>query len=170
MLTASTQKIRRKCHYRSLTKAWQEYTHLIMTRWWSARVRIWRIERILLDKGSGSSIMFSNYFKRMKLPHDAIIANIREVYGFGGSHYSLVGRVPLDITLIGKVIIVYLLLMDCNSPYHAILGRYCTIPMEVVSSWRYQCTKFPYLVRIAKVSNNQWGAHHANENSLSNQD
>lgn len=69
---------------------------------------------LLIDEGSKSNIMFSNCFEKMKLPQDVITTNTGDVYGFEGNKSNPVGRVPLDVTLMAKVLTVDFVLMDCN--------------------------------------------------------
>lgn len=63
----------------------------------------------------------------------------------------------------GKVLIVDFLVMECKFPYNVILGRDWMISIEVITSTRFQCIKFPHNDRIAKVRKNQWQVHSVNE-------
>lgn len=86
------------------------------------QVRIWRIERVLIDEGRGSNILFSNCFERMKLPQDVINADTGDLYGFDGHKSNPVGCALLNVMINGKSLTVEFLLMDCKSPYNVILG------------------------------------------------
>lgn len=47
------------------------------------------VTRILVKKGSGTSILFSNYFERMSLPQDVNILDTEDINDFdsNGSHH-----------------------------------------------------------------------------------
>lgn len=83
----------------------------------------WRIERLLVDKGSGLSILFANCFERMEVWQNHIYVELVNVYGFGGQKSDLIEHVSLDVTLIGKVITIDFLLMGYKSPYTNILRK-----------------------------------------------
>lgn len=87
----------------------------------------------------------------MLLPHDLFLKEKEEVTGFDGHKLNPKGSVILIVSLTGKHMIVDFLLMKCNSLYNGILGWDWTVPMEVTSSARFQCIKFPNQDRVLKV-------------------
>lgn len=102
----------------------------------------------------------------MGLPQDIIMSDTRDIYSFSGNKSIPLGRIPLDITVMTKSLIVDFLIVDCNSAYNEILGRDMTIPMEAIASSRYKYVKFPYMGCIEKIWSNQWGTHQANERKI----
>lgn len=84
----------------------------------AARIESWRVHRLLVDKGSGSSILFGNCFKRMELYNNHIYEEVGNVYGFDIHKSHLIERVSMDVMLIGKMLTVDFLLMICKSPYN----------------------------------------------------
>lgn len=89
----------------------------------STQVGIWRIERTLIEEVCGSNILFLNFFERIKLPQDVIIAITGDMYGFDRNKSNTISRVPQDILLTVKTFTCNFILMDLKSPYNAILGR-----------------------------------------------
>lgn len=116
----------------------------------------YKVERLLLDEGIWSTILLANYFERIELPHNHIYEYSRNVYIFDGHNNYPIGCISLDVTLIGNVLIVDLLLMGYKSMYKAILRKDWTKPMEDVVSAKFQCIKHPHKGIIAKVCSNHW--------------
>lgn len=89
-----------------------------------------------------------------------------DIYGFDRNNSSPINCVLIDVTLMGKALIVDFLLMHYKSSCNGIIERDWMIPMEAVSSSRYQCIKLLHLGSLKKVCINQWGLYVANENPL----
>lgn len=118
----------------------------------SPRVGMWII-RVQVEDGSGSSMLFSNCVKNMKLPQK-LMETPNEVFRIDGHKSHPIGCITLDIALMGKVMSIDSLLMVCQAPYNSILGTDSTPPIGVVAMAGSQCIKFPHNGRIAKVRSN----------------
>lgn len=118
---------------------------------------------MLVDEESGSNILFTNYFKHIKLLDNHIYKESRNIYGFDEHKSYPIKHVSLDITLIRKLLIVDFLLMIYKSPYNTNLRRDWMILMEVISYAQFKCIKFTHNGKLAKVCSNKWQAHSKNK-------
>lgn len=82
------------------------------------------------------------------------MSNTGNIYGSYGNKSNPIDHIPLDITIMIKSLIVDFLPMDYKSPFNIIQGKYWTIPIESITSSKYQYIKFPHMGHIAKVHNN----------------
>lgn len=57
------------------------------------QIGLCRVARIPVDERSDSSILLSNYLKRMGLPSDIVTSDTGYVYGFDYSEFNLVSRI-----------------------------------------------------------------------------
>lgn len=69
-----------------------------------------------------------------KHPHNVIVEDPGDAYGFDGHKTNPIRYVTLDITLMGKALSVDFLLVDCKSPYIAIFGRDWAMPIIFIAS------------------------------------
>lgn len=88
----------------------------------TTQVGIWSIERILVDEGSGLSILFSNCIESMKLPQDVITFDIGDMYGINANNSSTACIILLGVTVMGKGLTIDFLLMDYKYHHNTILG------------------------------------------------
>lgn len=90
----------------------------------------------------------------MSLPDALIHPLTGEVVGFNEHKLNPKGRITLVVSVMGLLMSVDFLLMNCIAPYNGILVGDRTVPMEVVSYARFQCLKFPKQGRVSKVRSN----------------
>lgn len=132
----------------------------------STHVHGYRVERLMVDKDNGPSLVFANFWAYMKLLDKLIHDVMMEVTRFNGHKPNPKGRITLIIFLMGKLMVVYFFLMNYNTLYNGILGRDWTIPMEIAISARFQCIELPTQEWVAKVRSNQMIAHNYNERAF----
>lgn len=101
------------------------------------------------------SLLYLNYWQKIKLQDDFIVKNIGEVAGFNGAPSKPYGRV-LDIELHGKVVSMEFYLMKYNSPHNGLLNHDWTNKMGVVASSICQCLETPINNKVCKVRSYQW--------------
>ncbi|GFS41537.1 hypothetical protein Acr_00g0074980 [Actinidia rufa] len=93
----------------------------------SAVIANFNVQRILVDNGSSANILFVPAFDKMKIGLDKLHPFHTPLVGFGGNMTHPLGWIKLPVTLgmephqttIWQAFIV----VDCPSPYNAILGR-----------------------------------------------
>lgn len=133
----------------------------------SATIHGYRVARLLIDEGSGISLLYANCWKLMQIDMDLIVRDTGEIAGFNGAVSIPVGRISLDVELAGKAVSIDFFLMEQTSPHNALLGRDWTGEMGIVGSTKYQCIKFPHFDQVVKVRSDQYLAHKCNEQRFS---
>ncbi|GFY87963.1 hypothetical protein Acr_05g0016020 [Actinidia rufa] len=93
----------------------------------SAVIANFNIQRILIDNGSSADILFISAFERIKIGLDKLHPFHTLLIGFGGNTTHLLGWINLPITLGTEphqtTVWQDFIVVDCPSPYNAILGR-----------------------------------------------
>ncbi|GFZ06762.1 hypothetical protein Acr_18g0009320 [Actinidia rufa] len=93
----------------------------------SAVIANFNVQRILIDNGSSADILFISAFERMKIGLDKLHPFHTPLIGFEGNTTHPLGWINLPITLGTEPhqITVWqdFIMVDCPSPYNAILGR-----------------------------------------------
>ena len=84
------------------------------------------VQRILVENGSSADILFISAFDKMKIGLDKLYPFHTLLVGFGGNTTHSLGWIKLPVTLGTKphhsTIWQNFIVMDCPSPYNAILG------------------------------------------------
>ncbi|GFZ10804.1 hypothetical protein Acr_22g0002020 [Actinidia rufa] len=124
----------------------------------SAIVANFNVQRILIDSGSSADILFISVFEKMKVGIDKLHPFHTPLIGFGGNTHPL-GWINLPITLGTELhqTIVWqdFIVVDCPSPYNAILGRPTLGRIKAITSTYHLKMKFPTLTGIGEVKGNQ---------------
>ncbi|GFS40591.1 hypothetical protein Acr_00g0069450 [Actinidia rufa] len=92
----------------------------------SAVIANFNVQRIVIDNGSSADILFISAFERMKIGQDKLHSFHTPLIGFGGNMTHPLGWINLPITLGTEphqtTIWQDFIVVDCPSPYNAILG------------------------------------------------
>ncbi|GFZ06659.1 hypothetical protein Acr_18g0008290 [Actinidia rufa] len=93
----------------------------------SAVIANFNVQRILIDNGSSADILFISAFEKMKVGPDKLHPFHTPLVGFGGNTTHPLGWINLPITLGTEphqtTVWQDFVVVDCPSPYNAILGR-----------------------------------------------
>ncbi|GFY92627.1 arginase [Actinidia rufa] len=93
----------------------------------SAVIANFNVQRILIDNGSSADILFISAFEKMKIGLDKLHPFHTPLIGFGGNTTHPLGWINLPITLGTEphhtTVWQDFIVVDCPSPYNAILGR-----------------------------------------------
>ncbi|GFS37212.1 hypothetical protein Acr_00g0050680 [Actinidia rufa] len=125
----------------------------------SAVVANFNVQRILIDSGSSADILFVSAFEKMKVGLDKLHPFHTPLIGFGGNTTHPLRWINLLITLgtephqttVWKDFIV----VDCPSPYNAILGRLTLGRIKAITSTYHLKMKFSTLTGIGEVKGDQ---------------
>nr|XP_025682159.1 uncharacterized protein LOC112783427 [Arachis hypogaea] len=105
------------------------------------------VKKVLLDPGSSADILFFSTFQKMKLSTNILQQYSGELVGFSGERVPVMGSVWLQTTLgehpLSKTQDIQYLVVDCFSPYNAILGRPFLNKFTAIVSTFHLCVKFP---------------------------
>ncbi|XP_056850812.1 uncharacterized protein LOC130500119 [Raphanus sativus] len=100
-------------------------------------------ERILVDNGSSSNIIFYSAFADLGLEPAALTRKATPLVGFSGEVKQTLGEVLLPVYAEGVNEATKFLVVDCPSSYNVILGRPWIHDMGAVPSTLHQLVKFP---------------------------
>ncbi|CAL1400208.1 unnamed protein product [Linum trigynum] len=115
-----------------------------------------RVRRMLVDTGSSMDVLFKDTVVRMQLSPEMIRPSESVLVGFSGAPARVIGRVCLPVTLgDGDQRVTRAIdfgIVDCPSPYNAILGRPLLALFNGVASTCHQTLKFiaPQGVGVAR--------------------
>ncbi|CAL1392996.1 unnamed protein product [Linum trigynum] len=114
------------------------------------------MKRMLVDTGSSMDVLFKDTVTRMQLSPDLIRPSDSVLVGFLGARAKVIGRVRLPVTLCDEeqrvTHAIDFGIVDCSSPYNAILGRPLLALFNGVTSTCHQTLKFiaPQGVGVAR--------------------
>ncbi|CAL1358974.1 unnamed protein product [Linum trigynum] len=115
-----------------------------------------QVRRMLVDTGSSMDVLFKDTVVRMQLSPELIRPSESVLVGFSGAPAKVIGRVRLPVTLgDGEQRMTRAIdfgIVDCPSPYNAILGRPLLALFNGVASTCHQMLKFiaPQGVGVAR--------------------
>ena len=81
------------------------------------------VQRVLMDPGSSSKILYYDYFKKMGLKKEDLQAARTPLVGFSSKPVYPKGRISLKVQVGGASMLADFLVVDALSPYNAIMGR-----------------------------------------------
>ncbi|CAL1383983.1 unnamed protein product [Linum trigynum] len=110
------------------------------------------VKRMLVDTGSFMDVLFLSTFEKMQLAPSMVTPADTVLIGFSGAPAQVIGRVRLPVTLGDEALCVTHTvdfgIVDCPSPYNAILGRPLLALFNGVASSCHQVLKFVTLEGI----------------------
>ncbi|GFY93182.1 hypothetical protein Acr_08g0015780 [Actinidia rufa] len=125
----------------------------------SAVIANFNVQRILIDSGSSADILFISAFEKMKIELDKLHPFHTPLIGFGGNTTHPLGWINLPITLGTEphqtTVWQDFIVVDCPSPYNAILGRPTLGGIKAITSTYHLKMKFPTLTGIGEVKGDQ---------------
>ncbi|GFZ06814.1 hypothetical protein Acr_18g0009840 [Actinidia rufa] len=125
----------------------------------SAVIANFNVQRILIDNGSSADILFISAFEKMKIGLDKLHPFHTPLIGFGGNTTHPLGWINLPITLGTEphqiTIWQDFIVVDCPSPYNAILGRSTLGGIKAITSTYHLKLKFPTPTGIGKIKGDQ---------------
>ncbi|KAL5565983.1 hypothetical protein UlMin_029147 [Ulmus minor] len=123
---------------------WHPHTDAIVV---TLRIAGRKVFRILVDNGSSADILFKSTFNKMNLVGVKIEPTASSLSGFTGDNISSEGILNLPVELGSSpcqhIQAVDFVLVDCPSPYNAIIGRPTLNKIRAVTSTYHLLVKFP---------------------------
>ena len=101
------------------------------------------VQRVLVDHGSSSEILYYDCFKKMGLKEEDLQAARTPLVGFSSKPVYPNARISLKVQVGGASMLADFLVVDAPSPCNVIMGRTWLHSMEAVPSTRHQKLKFP---------------------------
>ncbi|XP_057515034.1 uncharacterized protein LOC130796691 [Actinidia eriantha] len=113
----------------------------------SAVIANFNVQRIFVDNGSSADILFISAFNKMKIGLDKLHPFYTPLVGFGGNTTHPLGWIKLPVTLGMEphqiTIWQDFIVVDCPSPYNAILDRPTLGGTRAITSTYHLRMKFP---------------------------
>ncbi|KAL5545894.1 hypothetical protein UlMin_005581 [Ulmus minor] len=135
---------------------WHPHTDAIVV---TLRIAGQKVFRILVDNGSSADILFKSTFNRMNLVGVKIEPTASSLSGFTGDSISSEGILNLPVELGSSpcqhIQAVDFVLVDCPSPYNAIIGRPTLNKIRAVTSTYHLLVKFPTVGGIGILRGDQ---------------
>ncbi|KAL5566413.1 hypothetical protein UlMin_029577 [Ulmus minor] len=135
---------------------WHPHTDAIVV---TLRIAGRKVFRILVDNGSSADILFKSTFNRMNLVGVKIEPTASSLSGFTGDSISSEGILNLPVKLGSSpcqhIQAVDFVLVDCPSPYNAIIGRPTLNKIRAVTSTYHLLVKFPTVGGIGILRGDQ---------------
>ncbi|GFY92744.1 hypothetical protein Acr_08g0011400 [Actinidia rufa] len=117
----------------------------------SAIIANFNVQRILVDNGSSAKIIFISAFDKMKIRMDKLHPFHTPLVKFGGSMTHPLGWIKLLVTLGTEphqnTIWQDFILVDCPSPYNAILSRPTLGGIKAITSTYHLKNEVPHFYR-----------------------
>ncbi|GFY95559.1 hypothetical protein Acr_10g0009440 [Actinidia rufa] len=125
----------------------------------SAVIANFNVQRILVDNGSSADILFISAFDKMKIGLDKLHPFHTPLIRFGGNTIHPLGWIKLPITLGTEphqtTIWQDFIVVDCPSPYNAILGRPTLGRIRAITSTYHLKMKFPTSMGVGEMRGDQ---------------
>ena len=122
--------------------------------------------RILIDNGSSCNILFNNALKEMQVDESKLSRRTTMLIGFSGEQKSTLGEIIIPVYAKGVNLYTNFLVLDCQSPYNAILGRPWIHELKAVPSTYHQMIKFPTKWGVKEIKGEQRAARECYQNAL----
>ncbi|KAH7847010.1 hypothetical protein Vadar_020735 [Vaccinium darrowii] len=119
------------------------------------RIGEYDVEKILVDQGASTEIMYYDTFKRMELPVNSLQKCLIPLVGFSAQTVWPMGKVTLPVRAGSVVLKTDFLVVDIPSSYNVIIGRTWMHKMKAVSSTYHQKIKYPGAEGIECIKGNQ---------------
>ncbi|XP_058219409.1 uncharacterized protein LOC131329978 [Rhododendron vialii] len=105
------------------------------------RIGEYDIERILVDSGSCTKLLYYDAFNKLGLPQTDLEQSITPLVGFGAGAVWPLGKITLPVQAGSVVLRIDFLVVDVPYSYNAIIGRTWLHKMRAVSSTYHQMVK-----------------------------
>ncbi|RDY13815.1 hypothetical protein CR513_01209, partial [Mucuna pruriens] len=127
----------------------------------SVVVAEYKVERVLIDQGSSTNILYWSIYKKLGLKLTDMEPYVGKLYGFAGEHIQIKGLVELN-AIFGergytRTISVSFMVVDVKASYNIIIGRPALNKLGVVVSTYHLCMKYPVEREVGRV----WADHNA---------
>ncbi|KAK4849341.1 hypothetical protein QYF36_023771 [Acer negundo] len=122
--------------------------------------------RILIDNGSSCNILFNNALREMQVDESKLSHRTTMLTGFSGEQKSTLGEIVLPVYAEGINLYVNFLVLDCQSPYNAILGRPWIHELKAIPSTYHQLIKFPTKWGVKEIKGEQRAARECYQNAM----
>ncbi|GKD47803.1 reverse transcriptase domain-containing protein [Tanacetum coccineum] len=112
------------------------------------RIEDHQVQRILVDGGSSSEIMYEHCFRNLSINIRSRLRRCRAmIIGFSGETYNPLGIIDLQVTMgeagRNKTVLMEFAIVKCHSPYNVIIGRTRMRSLIAVGSTIHSMIKFP---------------------------
>ncbi|KAL0415853.1 UNVERIFIED_CONTAM: hypothetical protein Slati_3417200 [Sesamum latifolium] len=113
------------------------------------------IERVFIDSGSLTDILFGEAYDQMQLGDIPLEAVDTSLYGFAGEVVHPRGMISLPLTLgtspLRKICLLKFLVVDTPSAYNVILGRPTLNAFRAITSTYHMKIKFPVIGGVGEA-------------------
>jgi hypothetical protein len=120
-----------------------------------ANIAGWEINRVLINFGSSTDIIFVNAFDQMKLSRSQLQPSDSPLIGFGGKRIDALGKISIPVSFRGqenaRTEYVTFDVVDLYYPYNAIFGRGFANKFNTDVHMGCLCMKMPALHGIIIV-------------------
>ena len=123
-------------------------------------------KRILIDNGSSCNILFNSALREMQVDESKLSHRTTTLTGFSGEQKSTLGEIVLPVYAQGVNLYINFLVLDCRSPYNAIMGRPWIHEMRAIPSTYHQMIKFPTKWGVREIKGEQRAARECYQNSM----
>ncbi|GFZ03486.1 hypothetical protein Acr_16g0001100 [Actinidia rufa] len=149
----------RKRHARSAHGRAGEEIYNLSSPVVNAVIANFNVQRILVDNGSSADILFISAFEKMRIVLDKLHPFHTPLVGFGGNMTHPLGWIKLPVTLGTEPHQITawqdFIVVDCPSPYNAILGRSTLGGTRAITSTYHLKMKFPISTGVGEVRGDQ---------------
>ncbi|RDX67625.1 hypothetical protein CR513_53471, partial [Mucuna pruriens] len=125
----------------------------------SIEVAEYKVERVLIDQGSSTNILYWSTYKKLGLQPTDMEPCVGKLYGFTGEQVEIRGGIELETTFgersYARTIPVLYTIVDVEASYKVILGRPTLNKLGAVISTYHLCMKYPVGKEVRRV----WADH-----------
>ncbi|XP_028053601.1 uncharacterized protein LOC114257966 [Camellia sinensis] len=122
------------------------------------RVNKFVIERVLIDQGSTTEIMYHKTFLKLGFTNLDLLLVEYPLFGFNANPEYPLGKITLSIRTGTKAVDVEFLVVKLALPYNLIMGRTLLHTMQAVPSTYHQLLRFPTQHGIEPIRGSQKSA------------
>ncbi|RDX98075.1 hypothetical protein CR513_19056, partial [Mucuna pruriens] len=119
----------------------------------------YKVERILIDQGSLTNILYWSTCKRLGLQLTDLEACVGKLYGFAGEQVTIKGVIELETTFEecthARTISVLYTIVDVDASYNINMSRPTLNKLGVMVSTLHLCMKYPMGQEVGRV----WADH-----------
>ncbi|KAK0570879.1 hypothetical protein LWI29_007901 [Acer saccharum] len=121
---------------------------------------------ILIDTGSSCNILFNSALREMQVDESKLSRRTTMLTEFSGEQKSTLGEIVLPVYV--KVVNLYInfLVLYCQSPYNAIIGRPWIHELKAIPSTYHQMIKFPTRWGVKEIKGEQRAVRECYQNAM----